>query len=264
MKKLILCSILILPFASAQQFSASGMIISDLNENPLPNVNIFHKDGGTISDENGKFIFETEEIDSLTFSHIGYLSVTLPVSKNMLVVMRPTSLIGNPIEISAYKAISGLSPVSFSSLTRDEIRLKYTAQDIPMVLASEPGVWAYSESGNGTGYSYASIRGFDQSRIAVMIDGVPLNDNESHQVYWVDHGDLLSDVEEIQIQRGIGTNLYGSSSFGGSINATTKIGSDSRTIQLVHGQGNWNTQQYRFKYHSGKDFGEKISFTLRA
>ncbi len=264
MKKLILCLILILPFASAQQFSASGMIISDLNENPLPNVNIFHKDGGTISDEKGKFIFETEEIDSLTFSHIGYLSVTLPVSKNMLVVMRPTSLIGNPIEISAYKAISGLSPVSFSSLTRDEIRLKYTAQDIPMVLASEPGVWAYSESGNGTGYSYASIRGFDQSRIAVMIDGVPLNDNESHQVYWVDHGDLLSDVEEIQIQRGIGTNLYGSSSFGGSINATTKIGSDSRTIQFVHGQGNWNTQQYRFKYHSGKDFGEKISFTLRA
>ena len=201
MKKLILCLILILPFSSAQQFSASGMIISDLNENPLPNVNIFHKDGGTISDEKGKFIFETEEIDSLTFSHIGYLSVTLPVSKNMLVVMRAISLVGNPIEISAYKAISGLSPVSFSSLTRDEIRLKYTAQDIPMVLASEPGVWAYSESGNGTGYSYASIRGFDQSRIAVMIDGVPLNDNESHQVYWVDHGDLLSDVEEIQIQR---------------------------------------------------------------
>ena len=91
-----------------------------------------------------------------------------------------------------------------------------------------------------------------------------MNDNESHQVYWVDHGDLLSDVDEIQIQRGIGTNLYGSSSFGGSINATTKIDSDSRAIQFVHGQGNWNTQQYRFKYQSGKDFGEKISFTLRA
>ena len=87
-----------------------------------------------------------------------------------------------------------------------------------MVLSTEPGVWAYSESGNGTGYSYASIRGFDQSRIAVLFDGVPMNDNESHQVYWVDHGDLLADTKDIQIQRGIGTSLYGSSSFGGSIN----------------------------------------------
>ena len=54
---------------------------------------------------------------------------------------------------------------------------------LPMVLAMEPGIYSYSESGNGTGYSYVSIRGFDQSRIAVMMDNVPLNDNESHQVY---------------------------------------------------------------------------------
>ena len=179
----------------------------------------------------------------------------------MVVLMLPAALIGDPVEISAYKAISGVSPVSFSSLTKDEIELKYTAQDIPMVLASEPGVWAYSESGNGTGYSYATIRGFDQSRIAVMIDGVPLNDNESHQVYWVDHGDLLSDVEDIQIQRDR-TNLYGSSSFGGSINATTQIRSVSRKIQVMHGRGNWNMKQYRFKYLSGKDFGEKTSLPL--
>ena len=267
MKKLIFCITLYLSINSilfAQNFSANGTVLNGLTENPLPNVNITYKKGGTISDDNGKFIFDDKKIDSLTFSHIGYTSVTLPAMKNMVVLMLPAALIGDPVEISAYKAISGVSPVSFSSLTKDEIELKYTAQDIPMVLASEPGVWAYSESGNGTGYSYATIRGFDQSRIAVMIDGVPLNDNESHQVYWVDHGDLLSDVEDIQIQRGIGTNLYGSSSFGGSINATTQIRSVSRKIQVMHGRGNWNTKQYRFKYLSGKDFGEKTSFAFRS
>ena len=133
-----------------------------------------------------------------------------------------------------------------------------------MVLASEPGVWSYSESGNGTGYSYATIRGFDQSRIAVLLDGVPLNDNESHQVYWVDHGDLLADTKDIQIQRGIGTSLYGSSSFGGSINVRTQIQSKSRNIEFSQGLGSYNTSKTRLKYESGKDFGENISLVMRA
>ena len=181
----------------------------------------------------------------------------------MNVFLHPTSLIGNSVNVSAYRAISGLSPVSFSTLTQDEINLKYTAEDIPMVLASEPGVWAYSESGNGTGYSYASIRGFDQSRIAVLFDGVPMNDNESHQVYWVDHGDLLADTKDIQIQRGIGTSLYGSSSFGGSINVKTQIQSDKRNIEVSQGLGSYSTSKARIKYQSGKDLGENVSLAFR-
>ena len=182
----------------------------------------------------------------------------------MNIFLQPVSLIGNSIDVSAYRAISGLTPVSFSTLTMDEISMKYTAQDIPMVLASEPGVWSYSESGNGTGYSYASIRGFDQSRIAVLLDGVPLNDNESHQVYWVDHGDLLADTKDIQIQRGIGTNLYGSSSFGGSINVRTQIQSDKRNIEFSQGLGSYNTSKARIKYESGEDLGKNTSLVLRA
>ena len=167
------------------------------------------------------------------------------------------------ITVNAMRAIAGVTPVSFSNLTAKEIETRYTVEDIPMILASEPGVWAYSESGNGTGYSYVSIRGFDQSRIGVMIDGVPLNDNESHQVYWVDHGDLLADASDVQIQRGIGNSLYGSSAFGGSINVNTQIASDKREIKVSYGSGDWNTSKTSLRYRSGKDLGEDLSLTIR-
>ena len=253
-----------LTFLTAQSFQVSGLVTDSQSKLPISDVNVFSKDTGTSTDNYGKFTFYVENDDSISFSHIGYQSIKLKISENMKIFLQPSSLIGNSVNVSAYRAISGLTPVSFSTLTQQEINLKYSAQDIPMVLASEPGVWAYSESGNGTGYSYATIRGFDQSRIAVLLDGVPLNDNESHQVYWVDHGDLLADTKDIQIQRGIGTSLYGSSSFGGSINVRTQIQSKSRNIEFSQGLGSYNTSKTRLKYESGKDFGENISLVMRA
>ena len=253
-----------LTFLTAQSFQVSGLVTDSQSKLPVSDVNVFSKDTGTSTDNYGKFTFYVENDDSISFSHIGYQSIKLKISENMKIFLQPSSLIGNSVNVSAYRAISGLTPVSFSTLTQQEINLKYSAQDIPMVLASEPGVWAYSESGNGTGYSYATIRGFDQSRIAVLLDGVPLNDNESHQVYWVDHGDLLADTKDIQIQRGIGTSLYGSSSFGGSINVRTQIQSESRNIEFSQGLGSYNTSKTRLKYESGKDFGENISLVMRA
>ncbi len=247
----------------SQSTQISGLIIDNQTKLPVSDVNIVVANSGTTSNIEGKFSLFTEESDSISFSHIGYESIKLKISENMNVFLHPSSLIGNSVNVSAYRAISGLTPVSFSTLTQDEINLKYTAEDIPMVLASEPGVWAYSESGNGTGYSYASIRGFDQSRIAVLFDGVPMNDNESHQVYWVDHGDLLADTKDIQIQRGIGTSLYGSSSFGGSINVRTQIQSDKRNIEVSQGLGSYSTSKARIKYQSGKDLGENISLAFR-
>jgi iron complex outermembrane receptor protein len=127
----------------------------------------------------------------------------------------------------------------------------------------DPGIYAYSESGNGTGYSYVSIRGFDQSKIAVMIDNVPLNDNESHQVYWVDHGDVLSDAKDVQIQRGIGNSLYGSAAFGGSINVITEISKNKEELKASVGFGSFNTKKYRVNYNTGNMFGENFGIKLR-
>ena len=247
----------------SQLTEVSGVVFDNKSKIPLEGVNISSNEVGTVTNKDGKFRLLVDDENEIIFSFIGYETISTKIKPQMIIFMNPSVLRGDEIVVSATRAVSGKTPVSFSNLTLKEIETRNTAQDIPMVLASEPGVWAYSESGNGTGYSYVSIRGFDQSRIGVMIDGVPLNDNESHQVYWVDHGDLLADAKDVQIQRGIGNSLYGSSAFGGSININTNILSDKREIGFSYGQGDWNTTKYRTRYRSGKDFGDNLSLVVR-
>ena len=247
----------------SQLTEVSGVVFDNKSKIPLEGVNISSNEVGTVTNKDGKFRLLVEDENEIIFSFIGYETISTKIKPQMTIFMNPSVLRGDEIVVSVTRAVSGKTPVSFSNLTLKEIETRNTAQDIPMVLASEPGVWAYSESGNGTGYSYVSIRGFDQSRIGVMIDGVPLNDNESHQVYWVDHGDLLADAKDVQIQRGIGNSLYGSSAFGGSININTNILSDKREIGFSYGQGDWNTTKYRTRYRSGKDFGDNLSLVVR-
>src|SRR5207244_13514452 len=102
-----------------------------------------------------------------------------------------------------------------------EVQRVNWGQDPPMALATLPGAYAYSDAGNGIGYTYLSLRGFPQRRISVLINGVPLNDPESHEVYWIDHPDLLSSTSEAQVQRGVGAALYGAASLGGSVDLET-------------------------------------------
>ena len=264
MKNIRLFSLFLFTIIHAQTIEVNGILVDGESHTPLAGVNITSGETGTISDLSGTFQLNMDEGSKITFSFIGYSTITTNAKPNMTVLMQPTILQGDEVNVSATRAVAGITPVSFSNLTADEIKTRNTAQDVPMILGSEPGVWAYSESGNGTGYSYVSIRGFDQSRIGVMIDGVPLNDNESHQVYWVDHGDLLADASDVQIQRGIGNSLYGTSAFGGSINVNTQITSDQREIGVSYGSGDWNTNKTRVRYRSGKDLGEDLSMTIRA
>jgi len=78
-----------------------------------------------------------------------------------------------------------------------------TTADVPTLLNELPNVHTWSLAGNGIGYSYLSIRGFPQERIAVTVNGIPLNDPETHMVYWIDMPDLMESVEDIQVQRGV-------------------------------------------------------------
>jgi len=242
----------------------TGTVIDAETNKPLSGVNITSGNFGTASDNDGHFTLDVPSEEKVTFSHIGYKTVTLiPNSPEIKIKMTPKVIKGKQVSVSATRAVAGLTPVAFSTLTPSEIEIHYTVEDVPMILASEPGVWAYSESGNGTGYSYVSIRGFDQSRIAVMLDNVPLNDNESHQVYWVDHGDILSDAKDVQIQRGIGNSLYGSAAFGGSINIITQIADDEPELRVVAGGGSFNTKKFSVKGNSGKWFGDHLGLSAR-
>src|SRR5204862_1280386 len=108
-----------------------------------------------------------------------------------------------------------------AALDRDQLVERNIGLDTPMLLATLPGAYAASDAGNGIGYSYLTLRGFPQRRISVLVNGVPLNDPESHEVYWIDHPDLLASTSELQIQRGVGSALYGAAALGGSVNVET-------------------------------------------
>ncbi|RMF06407.1 MAG: TonB-dependent receptor [Candidatus Neomarinimicrobiota bacterium] len=254
MQKLIL-SLTLASLLLGQSLHVTGTVYHADTGEPLAGVNLIWGKSGTATDEDGRFALDGDRQDSLIVRYIGFAPQRLVVTRdNLEIRLQPVVLEAPPITVSASRAVAGVSPVAWSRLDAREIAVRYTAEDVPMILNREPGVHAYSESGNGTGYSYVSIRGFDQSRISVMLDNVPLNDNESHQVYWVDHGDILFQAEDVQIQRGLGLNTVGVPSFGGSINVLTKVDRRER-FQLNLGTGSYATHKLRAAWSSGERWG---------
>ena len=113
------------------------------------------------------------------------------------------------------------TPISFTNIKKIEIDKINFGKDIPYVIENSPSIVSSSDAGTGIGYTNFRLRGSDQTRINVTINGIPINDSESQGVWWVNMPDLVSSVDEIQIQRGVGTSTNGASAFGGTINLKT-------------------------------------------
>ncbi len=248
----------------SKSFVVSGHIYNGVTNKPIIGVNIIIGNIGTTTDEFGGFSINVIDQSRIKIVMIGYESEIIDFTIDEIkIYLEPIAIQGIPIEVVATRVIPGVTPVAYSNLTARDIAAHYSVEDVPMILSTEPGIHAYSESGNGTGYSYVSIRGFDQSRIAVMLDNVPLNDNESHQVYWVDHADILADASDVEIQRGIGNSLYGATAFGGSINIQTKIASPYEKLVVGGLMGSFGTSKGRIRYSSGDRFGKHWSLSAR-
>lgn len=145
-------------------------------------------------------------------------------------------------------------PVTFSNLTHRQVQERNHGQDLPLLFTEMPNVHAYSDGGNGIGYSYLWMRGFNQGRVAVQLNGVPLNDAESHEVFWVDLPDFAKDLQDVQVQRGVGSSLYGAAALGGSINLVTRTpGEFDRPLLRAEGTyGTWNTRRASVLFQSGR------------
>ena len=195
---------------------------------------------GTYTNNRGEFSIEIHQIPiQIKVSHIGYESFTfISETQYPIIELKPIVLNADEVLVTAKKAVTGKTPIAFTTLEKDDIELLYTQQDVPMVLDMEPGVYAYSDAGNGSGYTYLNIRGFTQDRIGILYNGVPLNDPEAHAVYWVDHGDVLGDASDIQVQRGIGNSLA-SGAFGGTINMESDISKLDQGVKATLGYGNF-------------------------
>ena len=152
--------------------------------------------------------------------------------------------------VSAIKAKND-TPVSFINLSKEDIEKTNLAQDIPILLKNTPSVVTHSDAGAGIGYSSIRIRGSDQTRVNVTINGIPYNDSESMQVYWVDLPDFASSIENIQIQRGVGTSTNGPGAFGGSINIQTNSASESPFFEINNTIGSFGTVKNSVGFSTG-------------
>ncbi|MDD3807990.1 MAG: TonB-dependent receptor, partial [Candidatus Marinimicrobia bacterium] len=232
---------LIARLASAK--SIGGLIVSSVTDEPVSSVNIIvpGTGTGTVTDTEGYFYLPYDTLPlRVEIRHIQFKSQTVDlITPFTKIVLIPNVLHIDEIRVIASRAVKGKTPVAFSTLSKKDIQTIYSYQDVPMVMQKTPGVYVYSDAGNGAGYSYLKIRGFSQDRIGIMLNGIPLNDPESHSVYWVDHGDILSSVSDIQIQRGTGNFLNGFTVFGGTVNMETNYLQLPQGIQIQAGYGNY-------------------------
>ena len=231
--------------ARAQQSGTiSGSVIDSTDNAPV--VHAFIKvlpDGDTATTGNdGSFLIRTSkpgtygiEIKAAGYEN-RYIETKVPGPNPTVALARKTFRL-KPILVTAQIARERRSPVTFSNLNAKTIKEQFAVQDIPVLLSQLPSITEYSENGEGIGYSYITMRGFDQRRISIMVNGIPQNDPEDHNVYWIDMPDLQANASLIQVQRGAGNEFYGAPAIGGSINVETTGLGTKRELSFSFGAG---------------------------
>ena len=144
------------------------------------------------------------------------------------------------VEITATRATEQ-TPIAHTNISKEQLSKMNTGIDFPYLVATTPSVVTTSDAGTGIGYTSLRIRGTDGTRINVTANGIPINDAESHNVFWVNMPDIASSVKDIQIQRGAGTSTNGAGSFGASINLKTDKFNTHPYANLSGSYGSFNT-----------------------
>ncbi|GAB3227337.1 TonB-dependent receptor [Algoriphagus aestuariicola] len=259
MKKLIFSLALCLATISgwAQQ-SLSGKVIDADTGEALVGASVWTtKIGkGTVTDASGQFSFDKLPAGSveLSVSYLGFESVnetiSLPYSGELVFRMVPREFLSEEFVVSATRA-SSHTPTTFTNVDKSEIAKRNLGQDIPILLQYTPSVVSYSDAGAGVGYTGLRIRGSDQTRINATVNGIPMNDAESHGVFWVNMPDFASSVDNVQIQRGVGTSTNGAATFGASLNFQTDTRQDDPYAQIDNSFGSFNTWRHTVKAGTG-------------
>ncbi|MHC1737454.1 MAG: TonB-dependent receptor [Ignavibacteriaceae bacterium] len=238
-------------------------VYSETESNPLANatVGIGSLKLFTTTDKSGTgelFNIPPGEYE-ISVSFIGYASIKRFVrirsaANSEIFILKGEAIPLEQITVSATRGIERETPVTFSNIGDYEIGKLTGGNDLTYALSTLPSITFHSENGNGIGYSYIRLRGFDQKRISVLINGIPQNDPEEHSVYWINVFDLAGSLEDAQVQRGAGATFYGPPSIGGSINLITGTGGDVPSLTTEIGIGSFNTQRLSLSGSSGMLF----------
>ena len=270
MKKfLIIAAAILMPFMASAQFSISGKVSEKVSGSALSGASLSLENSffSARTDASGNYIFKNLKAGNylIRVSHLGYETIlrTIILSGNSIIdlELNPNSLLADEVLVRATRA-SENSASTYRNISREELEKNNLGQDLPFLLNQTPSVVVSSDAGNGIGYTGIRIRGSDPTRLNVTINGIPYNDTESQGTYWVNLPDFASSVDNIQIQRGVGTSTNGAGAFGGSLNIQTTTKRDSAYAELNNTIGSYHTMKNTINAGTGL-INNKFSFDGR-
>lgn len=259
-KKASLLFLLFTSVMAKSQFTVSGRVTNQKNE-PIAWANVVLKESNYVVTTNleGEYLFKNIPNGNKTIevSFIGYETQKKPLlveGENVVdlnFIMLQKEYMANEVVVTSTR-IDNKTPGATSTLSKEEIENTNLGQDIPILLDNEPNIVTTSDAGAGIGYTGMRIRGTDVTRINVTVNGIPLNDPESHGVFWVNMPDFASSLENIQVQRGAGTSTNGAGAFGASVNLLTEDISKNAYGEINNSFGSYNTMKNTVKFGTGR------------
>lgn len=239
----------------------------------LLNFSVLDEDSNALTDFFSKIVTDKDStpfmLNKSSYEFNGAVNVILVISKFGYYDIRETlTLSNNSFSIQTYrmaeKAIEQAGVITratrvdknnafaYTNLDAKDLRTQNLGQDFTYLLANTPSAVTTSDAGAGVGYTGIRIRGSDATRINVTINGIPINDAESHGVYWVNMPDLASSANSVQVQRGVGTSTNGNGSFGANISVNNIENSAMPGLQIQQSYGSFNTLKSNLKFSTGK------------
>ena len=256
-KNLLFVALMLVSTTVLGQTKISGTVVDESNQS-LPGASVLEKGtmNGTETDFDGKFSLNTTSNSGvLVVSFIGYKTVEISFSSTKsnlgaIQLEEGGSTLDEIIITSTSFAIDRKTPVAVSTIKAADIERKLGTQEFPEVLKSTPGVYA-TKSGGGFGDGRINLRGFNSENVAVMINGVPVNDMENGRVYWSNWAGLSDVTSAMQVQRGLGAAKVAVPSIGGTINILSKTSDVNKGGNVVASTGNNGYQKYGFTLSTG-------------
>ena len=255
-KSLLFVAVLFISASVLGQTKITGEVVDETNQ-PLPGASIVVKGttNGTSTDFDGKFTLQAgADSGTIVISFIGFQSneVSFSSSNSNLgtIQLQEDASLDEIIVTATSFAIDRKTPVAVSTVKAADIESKLGSQEFPEILKSTPGVYA-TKTGGGFGDGRINLRGFSSQNVAVMINGVPVNDMENGAVYWSNWAGLSDVTSAMQVQRGLGASKVAVPSIGGTINIISKSTDASKGGVIRMSTGNDGYQKYGMTLSTG-------------
>lgn len=236
------------------QTEIKGIVVDKDTKEPLIGVSIFAEasKSGTATDLDGSFTLKVPSIKGqIEFSYVGYKTMKVDANANMGTIEMKTDAIGlQDVVVTSSIAIRRKTPVAVSVIETEMLEAKLSVQEFPEILKSTPGIYA-TKQGGGYGDSRVNLRGFESPNIAVMINGIPMNDMEWGGVYWSNWAGLSDVTRSMQVQRGLGASKVSAPSVGGSINVVTRSTDAEKGGSAFYSLGNDGYNKISFSVSTG-------------